>query len=187
LKKDIVQVAKEILEDTGLEGISMRNIAAELQVSATALYRHFPNKETILDELVAAGFERLMKTLTTSLNENNAEKRLMACLLAYVSFGINEFNQYALMFKLSDYYFAQHKNKYKKYQQPVNRFMQDRVTDVLKLNKKRTINPVEFSTALWCFMHGTILLYVNQQIDFTREEFDAFINLVLESRIIQLR
>jgi len=187
LKNDIVNVAKQILEDTGFESISMRNIAAELQVSATALYRHFPNKEAILDELVSSGFERLMKTLTTSLNESNAEKRLKACLVAYVSFGVSEFNQYSLMFKLNDYSFVPNRNKHKKFQQPVNRFMQDRVTDVLKLNKKRTINPVEFSAALWCFMHGAVLLYANQQIDFTQEEFDVFINLVLETRISELR
>lgn len=187
MKNDIVEVAGQILVDTGFEGISMRNIAAELQVSATALYRHFPNKEAILDELTATGFERLMKMLTTSLNERNSEKRLKACLLAYVSFGLNEFAHYSLMFKASHLPLSQTGNKYKKFRQPVNRFIQDRVTDVLKLNKKRTINPIDFSTTLWCFMHGTIVLYVNQQIDFTQEEFDTFINNVLETRLAQLR
>lgn len=187
MKDDIVDVARQILEDTGFESISMRNIATELQISATALYRHFPNKEAILDELVALGFKQLMKSLTTSLNESDAEKRLKACLLAYVSFGVEKFAHYSLMFKTNHFSTTQSSKNLKKYRQPVNRFIQDRITDVIKLNKKRTINPVELSTALWCFMHGTILLYMNKQIDFTNEEFDAFINGVLVKRLIQLQ
>ena len=81
-----------MLKDVGIEGVSMRNIALELNVSATALYRHFANKDAIIDELVKTGFKRLMKALTTSLNETNAEKRLKACFLAYISFGLEDFN-----------------------------------------------------------------------------------------------
>ncbi len=187
MKNDIINVANEILEDVGFEGISMRNIAIELEVSATALYRHFANKDAIVEELVKIGFQRLMKTLTTSLNEPNAEKRLKACLNAYIAFGIKEFSLYSLMFQIDH---AIHKNetkKNRKYRQPVNRFIEDRIADVLKIHKNRRIPPLEFSRTLWCFMHGFILLLVNQQIKFKNEEVKPYVQGVLDAWVNQLK
>lgn len=42
-----------------IDHLSLREIARNIGVSATALYRHFPNKKALLDALAAAGLEML--------------------------------------------------------------------------------------------------------------------------------
>ena len=47
----IVAAAAALADRTGLTGVSMRNVAAELGVEAMSLYHHIPNKDALLDEL----------------------------------------------------------------------------------------------------------------------------------------
>lgn len=53
---DVVSTALEVLDDQGLEGCSMRRVAAALDVQPSALYHHVPNKQSLLalmaDEIV---------------------------------------------------------------------------------------------------------------------------------------
>ncbi|WP_053387554.1 TetR family transcriptional regulator [Leucobacter japonicus] len=45
---DVVSTALEVLDDQGLEGCSMRRVAAALDVQPSALYHHVPNKQSLL-------------------------------------------------------------------------------------------------------------------------------------------
>jgi TetR/AcrR family tetracycline transcriptional repressor len=50
----IVRTALRLLNEVGLEELSLRRIARELDVQAPALYWHFRNKQALLDEMAAA-------------------------------------------------------------------------------------------------------------------------------------
>lgn len=47
----MVDAALRILDDLGLPDLSMRRLASSLDVQPSALYWHFPNKQTLLAEL----------------------------------------------------------------------------------------------------------------------------------------
>ncbi|MEV4422302.1 TetR family transcriptional regulator [Patulibacter sp. NPDC049589] len=51
--REIVDVARAILDEEGVDALSMRAIAARLGVRAPSLYKHLPDKQAILDVLVA--------------------------------------------------------------------------------------------------------------------------------------
>lgn len=57
-RREIVVTALQILDDYGLADLSMRRIAASLQVQPGALYHHIANKQTLLaalaDEIIAS-------------------------------------------------------------------------------------------------------------------------------------
>ena len=50
-RDDVVEAALRILDDLGLPDLTMRRLAAALDVQPSALYWHFPNKQTLLAEL----------------------------------------------------------------------------------------------------------------------------------------
>ena len=52
-REKIVEKAIEVLDAEGVEGLSMRRLGEALGVEAMALYHHFPNKDAILDGVVA--------------------------------------------------------------------------------------------------------------------------------------
>lgn len=50
----VVRTALRLLNEVGLEGITLRRLARELDVKAPALYWHFENKQELLDEMATA-------------------------------------------------------------------------------------------------------------------------------------
>ncbi|WP_426625197.1 TetR/AcrR family transcriptional regulator C-terminal domain-containing protein [Leifsonia sp. McL0607] len=50
-RDDVAETALRILDDYGLPDLTMRHLAAALDVQPSALYWHFPNKQTLLAEL----------------------------------------------------------------------------------------------------------------------------------------
>jgi AcrR family transcriptional regulator len=56
---DVVDRAIAVLDEYGLESLTMRRLAAELGVQPSALYHHVPNKQTLLaavaDEILTRG------------------------------------------------------------------------------------------------------------------------------------
>ncbi|RDV43103.1 TetR family transcriptional regulator [Leifsonia sp. ku-ls] len=50
-RDDVAEAALRILDDLGLPDLTMRRLAASLDVQPSALYWHFPNKQTLLAEL----------------------------------------------------------------------------------------------------------------------------------------
>ncbi len=55
----IARGALDLIDREGLVGLSMRRLGSSLGVEGMALYRHFPEKEAILDEVVALVLEDL--------------------------------------------------------------------------------------------------------------------------------
>lgn len=53
-KQRIVRAAQTLIEDQGLEGLSMRKLASRLNVQVSTLYYHMPNKSAIVDEVLKA-------------------------------------------------------------------------------------------------------------------------------------
>jgi TetR/AcrR family tetracycline transcriptional repressor len=50
---EVVRTAIRLLDEVGLEGLSLRRLAKELGVQAPALYWHFKNKQELLDHMVS--------------------------------------------------------------------------------------------------------------------------------------
>ncbi|MZD05013.1 TetR family transcriptional regulator [Streptomyces sp. SID5785] len=58
-KAQVADTALDLLNDVGLEGLTLRAIAKELNVQAPALYWHFKNKQALLDEMATVMFRRM--------------------------------------------------------------------------------------------------------------------------------
>src|SRR5690349_199411 len=51
-RESVLEAARRLADEKGLEALSMRNLAQALKVEAMSLYNHVSNKEDILDGLV---------------------------------------------------------------------------------------------------------------------------------------
>lgn len=58
LRKALLAAALDLLEDDGLEALSLRRVAARVGVSHAAPAHHFPTLRALLNALAAIGFER---------------------------------------------------------------------------------------------------------------------------------
>ncbi|MEU8892397.1 TetR/AcrR family transcriptional regulator C-terminal domain-containing protein [Streptomyces sp. NPDC048442] len=58
-RKLVAETALRLLNEVGLEGLTLRAIAKELDVKAPALYWHFKNKQALLDEMATEMLRRM--------------------------------------------------------------------------------------------------------------------------------
>jgi TetR/AcrR family transcriptional regulator, tetracycline repressor protein len=58
-RETVLDTALRLIEEVGLDGLSLRRLAKELGVQAPALYWHFASKQDLLDHLAAAAVERV--------------------------------------------------------------------------------------------------------------------------------
>ena len=55
--REIAAVARELLEEAGADGLSMRRLAARVGIRAPSLYKHFASKEALEAALISIGFD----------------------------------------------------------------------------------------------------------------------------------
>jgi len=58
-RAQVVDTALRLLNEVGLEGLTLRRIATELDVKAPALYWHFASKQALLDEIATELIRRM--------------------------------------------------------------------------------------------------------------------------------
>lgn len=61
-KEAIVAQALDLLDETGLDGLTMRRLADALQIKAASLYWHFTNKQALLDGMADALMREVART-----------------------------------------------------------------------------------------------------------------------------
>ena len=76
----IVRAALTLLDEVGLEGLTMRRLATALKIQAPSLYWHFPNKQALLDGMADAIFGAV--SLPRNLKGKAWDERLKAVIRA---------------------------------------------------------------------------------------------------------
>lgn len=99
LKNALVAAGMSILETEGLEGLSLRAIAARVGVSHAAPRNHFGTLKGLLTAIAAEGFRRHAAAMREGLAEGaDRPARLEAAMRGYVRFAAENPALFALMF-----------------------------------------------------------------------------------------
>lgn len=100
LRRALLGAATDLLEEGGPAGLSLREVARRAGVSHGAPYRHFPDREALLDAVAAEGFRDLTRQMQDIRRPTPAE-RLAALGQAYVAAALERPGRFALMFSLT--------------------------------------------------------------------------------------
>lgn len=102
VRSAVVRTARELLEETGVATLSMREVARRAGVTHQAPYHYFTDRETILAEVVTEGFVELEAALRAA-NErypaHGARAATLAAGTAYVGFALAHPGLFRIMFR----------------------------------------------------------------------------------------
>lgn len=99
LRRALVSAALELAGESGLESLSLREVARRVGVSTAAPYHHFSDRNSLLIELAIAGYGKLLEALRTALEKaTGQDQRTRALVEAYLRFGRTHRAEYAIMF-----------------------------------------------------------------------------------------
>jgi AcrR family transcriptional regulator len=95
-REHIIDVSRAIIEDEGLEQLTIRRIAETIHRTQPAVYQHFAGKDEILAAVVVEGFVALVESLKRAAK--GEKPSLTAIASAYVRFGLERPRLYDVMF-----------------------------------------------------------------------------------------
>lgn len=102
IKHKILTCARDCFLEDGLSHLSMRKVAGCVGVSATALYRHYADKEALLYQVIVQGF-RIFAGYLQRVDKSQEPLRLLEqTAMAYLNFALTERAYYEMMFMLSE-------------------------------------------------------------------------------------
>jgi AcrR family transcriptional regulator len=93
--REIITAARELLEQEGRDGLSMRRIADRLGIRAPSLYEHIPNKESLEAALISEGFAEWAQFAEDAIR--NAADPLSTLGRAYRDYATSHPHLYRLM------------------------------------------------------------------------------------------
>ncbi|MEU2872776.1 TetR/AcrR family transcriptional regulator [Streptomyces olivoreticuli] len=97
LRATCLRAARELLEE-GQGGLSLRAVARRAGVSATAPYRHFPDREALISAVAAQGYRELVERLATAHPAPTTPEDLADVAVAYVQFALTHPALFRAMF-----------------------------------------------------------------------------------------
>jgi AcrR family transcriptional regulator len=101
LKIAILEATKNMVVKEGWQSVSMRKIADAIGYSLPMVYKHFENKDAILEEFVKQGFNKLSEVMAQAKQQYGAaSEQLTAMANAYFKFAFQQTAYYQMMFGL---------------------------------------------------------------------------------------
>jgi AcrR family transcriptional regulator len=142
--REIVSVARELLEREGADALTMRALAARLGIRAPSLYKHFGDKEELETAIIAVGFEEAAVAIETAARSARS-RPLAAIARAYRRFALERPHLYRLM---ND--------------RPLRRdLLPDGVEARAAAPLLEAVGSLERARAAWAFAHGMVTLEIN--------------------------
>jgi AcrR family transcriptional regulator len=102
LKEALLRAAEELLEEEGMQGLTLRACARRAGVSHAAPKHHFADVSELLAEVAARSFEKLTGAIRASREEaapDDPAERIISVARAYVSFARRYPDHFRLMFR----------------------------------------------------------------------------------------
>jgi AcrR family transcriptional regulator len=96
LRVALLDAADGLLDEGGVDAVSLREVARRTGVTATATYRHFADKESLLAALAVRGFQAFAMALQKSAAKS--DNPLAAMGQTYVKFALARPGRFRLMF-----------------------------------------------------------------------------------------
>lgn len=94
----ILAAAERMHRKMGIEALSLRAVARAVGITPMAIYRHFRDKDALVDALVESGFVRWEQHLAEAVRARMPRQRIQRAFIAYADFALGEPRMFELMF-----------------------------------------------------------------------------------------
>ncbi|MFE3454276.1 TetR/AcrR family transcriptional regulator [Nonomuraea sp. NPDC059194] len=165
LRAACLRAARELLEENGSAGLSLRAVARRAGVSPTAPYRHYADRDALVSAVAAQGYRELAGHLVAAHPSPTTPDDLAAVAVAYVRFALEHPALFRVMFA-----------------EPCDPNNEERVTATAAISEYvRSIvrgafpgaDPDALSTTVWALVHGLAFLHLDGKLDASTPEVVA--------------
>jgi AcrR family transcriptional regulator len=166
LRATLLAAALTLAEKSGLQGVTLREVARQAGVSHAAPYHHFSDKGALVEALAIMGFEQLTARLraAVAMIPEDSEARLTAVGVAYVHFALEQPAAFRIMFRpelRSNNEHAVTSAAITAAGQQAYQVLRDEVVSGQKAGRIRSDPPDVLTLTAWSAMHGLATLIID--------------------------
>jgi len=168
----ILEATGELMAREGADAVSMRRVAAAVGITAMAVYRHFPNRQGLLNALADAGFDELTRRLA-AVRRGDAVETLRAVLDTHLDFAMEKPRLFELMFLSLRPGARQFPGDFRAGASPTANVAVKLIEEGMRRGDLRPGDAWEITLETGALLQGMVMLYLGGRISGTAADFRA--------------
>lgn len=156
LREACIAAGLRLLDQGGIDAVTIRGVARIAHVSHTAPLHHFADRDALLDAIAQRGFDRLLDRLTAAVaaGETGPRAQLRAYGIAYVEEAVRSPGLFSLMFgRVRD-----------GIGETAGHRLVELCAEAIDAGELTGADPQVLSLILWSSVHGLASLYVSRYL-----------------------
>lgn len=172
-EEKIISAAQKLLDRRGIEAITMRRVAEAVGVTPMAIYRHFADRDALLNALADAGFEALAGQLNVADLLDDPEPQLMQVLDVFLNFALERPHLFDLMFLHKRAGARQFPGDFRSGKSPTARFAAAALETGMRQGIFKKDDVWEITFEVGAMLQGLVMLHQGGRVEASEEEFRA--------------
>lgn len=175
IKDSITKAAKEIIEQDGLDALSIRKLAKNIGYSPAAIYQYYDSKSQIVSAVIEEGYKNIIKSLAGGRsNFNSAEEEIRYKLKNYIKSALeNKYYYQAVMLseEKNILQFTAVLNTGLRKNQSALQFLTDLIKKGQKQGEFSNGRAENIAKTIWTASFGLIIRMIIEGIDEQQDKF----------------
>jgi AcrR family transcriptional regulator len=160
LRAALIEAGLELIEQKGVQALTLREIGARVGVSRSAAYRHFKDKAGLLGEISEAGFTQFADALAAARDSARPDfaSRFSTMGIAYIRFAQEHRAHFEVMFGPLDFPRAS--------PQGARAFavLENTIREGQQSGDVREGDPTALARLVWSLVHGISMLRLERDL-----------------------
>ncbi len=182
-KKRILAAARKAFDRKGLEGLSLRDIAAKVGITPMAIYRHYANKQALIDALVLDGLAEWSRR-AEAVPRGDATSWFERMGDAFLDFALGEPRRFEAAFLLHSNVARRYPDDFLAGRSPAGALYLDYLGQAKARGLLGDTEPIEIMISLAGLSQGLVTLYRAGRIAGGEKQFRALFRRAMH-RLIQ--
>jgi AcrR family transcriptional regulator len=157
-KELIFAAARSIFDREGLAGLSIRKIAQAVDLTPMAIYRHYADKDALIDALMLDGFAA-WEARARGITARDPMKWLAQLADAFADFALREPRRYEAAFLLPARHARRYPDDFLAGRSPVVAMMHERIDEAKADGTLGDVPTVEIALVLSALAQGLVSMY----------------------------
>jgi AcrR family transcriptional regulator len=169
----IAVAARRLLDCEGADAVTMRRVADAVGITPMAIYRHYRDRESLLNALADGGFDELATRLARRRFSGGTAQRLAKMGEIYLDHALKNPRLFELMFLRPREGARRYPRDFKAGRSPTANLMVQAITAGMETGLFRKDDPWEIVFEMGALSHGLIMLYLGGRMNVSAAGFRA--------------
>lgn len=183
----ILRAARALFSKSGERGVTMREVARRAGVTPMAIYRHFPNRQALLNRIGDEGFEELSRHWNARAQAADALARVIAVQRLYLDYALAHPHLFDQAFAVPREDARRYPDDFRARRSPTLTVLGDAVREAMDAGVLKGDDAWDVAMTLWAHGHGLVALYRAGRFAIDEAAFRVFYDASMQRLIDGLR